>query len=162
MLTPLYEKLKAHFGIDSPTEFLSQSAQQVRVDPRIRDLVGADGQPIMPGPPIAPFAKTISADCFIDALGTTWRKAPGTIYYEIHEHPLRHATIDDLETYQWPDFGASVAIQELARRPRRCTTKARPCCFSRAPASFRPPTKCGAWSNSSWTWRPIRSLSPRC
>ena len=53
MLTPLYEKLKAHFGIDSPTEFLSQSAQQVKVDPRIRDLVGADGQPIVPGPPIA-------------------------------------------------------------------------------------------------------------
>jgi uroporphyrinogen decarboxylase len=103
MLTPLYEKLKAHFGIDSPTEFLSESAQQVRVDPRVRDLAGADGQPITPGPPIAPLARKISDDCFIDALGTTWRKAAGNIYFEIHEHPLRNATIDDLETYQWPD-----------------------------------------------------------
>ena len=84
MLTPLYEKLKSHFGIDAPTQFLSASAQQVMVDPRIRDLVGADGQPIVPGPPIAPLAKTISEDCFVDALGTTWRRAPGNIYFEIH------------------------------------------------------------------------------
>lgn len=104
MLTPIYEKLKAHFKIDSPTEFLSQSAQQVKVDPRLRDLLGADGQPITPSPPIAPLAKKISDDCFIDALGTAWRKAAGNIYFEIHEHPLRNATIDDLESYQWPDM----------------------------------------------------------
>jgi uroporphyrinogen decarboxylase len=113
MLTPLYEKLKSHFGIDSPTEFLSQSSQQVKVDPRIRDLVGADGQPIVPGPPIAPLAKTISEDCFIDALGTTWRKAPGNIYFEIHEHPLRNATIDDLENYQWPDVAHPSRFKNL-------------------------------------------------
>ena len=104
MLAPLYEKLKSHFGITSPTKFLAQSAQQVMVDPRMRDLLGADGQPILPGPPIAPLARTVSDDCFLDPLGTTWRKRPGNIYFEIEEHPLRNATIDDLEKYAWPDL----------------------------------------------------------
>lgn len=113
MLTPIYEKLKARFGIDSPTEFLSQSAQQVKVDPRLRDILGADGQPITPGPPIAPLARKISDDCFIDALGTTWRKAAGNIYFEIHEHPLRNATIDDLESYQWPDMSHPSRFKNL-------------------------------------------------
>jgi uroporphyrinogen decarboxylase len=103
MLTPLYEKIKAHFSIESPNEFLAESAQQVKIDTRIRDLLGADGQPIVPGPAIAPLAKRTSDDCFIDGLGTTWRRRPGTIYFEIETHPLRNATIDDLETYQWPD-----------------------------------------------------------
>ena len=43
MLTPLYEKVKAHFGIDSPTEFLNQPSQQVKIDPRIRDLLAPTG-----------------------------------------------------------------------------------------------------------------------
>jgi uroporphyrinogen decarboxylase len=113
MLTPLYEKIKARFGIGSPTQFLSQSAQQVMVDPRIRDLLGADGQPVVPGPPIAPLAKTVSADCFIDALGTTWRRMPGNIYFEICGHPLRQAGIDDLERYPWPDLAHPSRFKNL-------------------------------------------------
>jgi uroporphyrinogen decarboxylase len=119
MLTPLYEKVKAHFGIDSPTEFIAQSAQQVKIDTRVRDLLGADGEPIIPGPPIAPLAKTLSQDCFIDALGTTWRRAAGSIYYEIHNHPLRHATIDDLETYQWPDVAQPSRFKTLRAEAKK-------------------------------------------
>jgi len=104
MLSPLYETVKAHFGIDSPTEFLNQPSQQVKIDPRIRDLLGADGQPIMPAPPIAPLASAVSSDCYVDEFGTTWRRAPGNIYFEMHDYPLRHATIDDLESFSWPDL----------------------------------------------------------
>jgi uroporphyrinogen decarboxylase len=118
MLTPLYEKLQKHFGIYSPIRFLSQSSQQVMVDPRIRDLLGADGQPIMPGPPIAPLAKTISEDCFIDALGITRRRMPGNIYFEPFDHPLRDATIDDLETFAWPDLAPSSSFKNLRAEAR--------------------------------------------
>jgi len=55
----------------------------------------------------------VSEDCFIDALGTTWRKAQNNIYFEIHEHPLRNATIDALETYQWPDFSHPSRFKNL-------------------------------------------------
>jgi len=104
MLTPLYEKFKTHFGVGGPTRFLSRPSQQVMIDERIRDRLGADGQPIVPGPPISTLAKDISEDCLVDAFGTTWRRRPGNIYYEIHDHPLRNATIDDLERYPWPDL----------------------------------------------------------
>jgi uroporphyrinogen decarboxylase len=103
MLAPLYEKLKAHFSIDSPTKFLSRVAQQVKVDEQIRDRLGAIGQPIVVGPPISTLAKEVSEDCFIDSLGTTWRRKPGVVYYEIDGNPLRKATLDDLEKYPWPD-----------------------------------------------------------
>jgi uroporphyrinogen decarboxylase len=119
MLTPLYEKLKARFGIDSPTKFLAESAQQVRVDPRLRDLLGADGQPISPGPPIAPLAKKVSKDCFIDALGTTWQRMPGNIYFEITKHPLKEATIDDLENYPWPDVSHPSRFAHLKAEAQR-------------------------------------------
>jgi uroporphyrinogen decarboxylase len=104
MLTPLYEKFKTHFGIGGPTRFLSRPSQQVMIDERIRDRLGADGQPIMPGPPISTLARDVSEDCLVDAFGTTWRRRPGNIYYEIHDHPLRNATIDDLDRYPWPDL----------------------------------------------------------
>jgi uroporphyrinogen decarboxylase len=113
MLTPLYEKVQSHFGIHSPIEFLHQASQQVKVDPRIRRLLGADGQPIAPGPPPAPLAKKISDDMFVDAMGITWRKAPNSIYFEIHESPLRHATIDDLDRYQWPDVANPARFTNL-------------------------------------------------
>jgi uroporphyrinogen decarboxylase len=104
MLTPIYEKIKARFGVDSPTRFLSRAAQQVMVDERVRDRLGADGQPILAGPPIAPLAKDISPDCFTDAFGATWRRTPGNTYFEIQSAPLRDATIDDLDRYAWPDL----------------------------------------------------------
>ena len=104
MLTPLYEKFKARFGVDGPTHLLSRSAQQAMIDPRVRDRLGADGQPIVPGPAVSTLGKEISADCFVDIFGTTWRRTPGNIYFEISDHPLRNATIDDLERYPWPDL----------------------------------------------------------
>jgi uroporphyrinogen decarboxylase len=113
MLTPLYEKVKAHFGIDSPTEFLNQPSQQVRIDPRLRDLLGADGQPIAPGPPIAALAKTVSDDCFVDEFGTTWRRAPQSLYFEMHDYPLRNASIDDLESFPWPDVAHPSRFKNL-------------------------------------------------
>jgi uroporphyrinogen decarboxylase len=113
MLSPLYEKIKAHFGIDTPTRFINEESQQVMIDPRVRDLLGADGQPILPGPPVAPLARTISADCIVDAFGVTWRRAPGNIYLEIHDHPLRRASIEDLESYPWPDLAHPSRFKNL-------------------------------------------------
>jgi uroporphyrinogen decarboxylase len=104
LLTPLYEKIKAHFGVESPTGFLSRASQQVKVEERVRDLLGADGQPIVPGPCTAPLAKEVSEDHFVDAFGIPCVRLPGNLYYETHENPLANATIDDLDRYAWPDL----------------------------------------------------------
>lgn len=113
MLTPLYEKVKSHFGIGGPTRFLSRFSQQVMIDERIRDRLGADGQPIMPGPAVSTLCKDVSEDCSVDIFGTTWRRAPGNLYFEIHDHPLRNAVIDDLERYPWPDLAHPARFKNL-------------------------------------------------
>ena len=162
LLTPLYEKMKAHFGIDSPTRFLSQASQQVMVDPRIRDLVGADGQPIVPGPSIAPLAKTVSEDCLVDDFGTTWRRAPGSIYFEMHDYPLRGATIDDLEGFAWPDLAHPSRFQNLRAEAEALHEQGQAVLLFTGAGIFRPPAKCEASSNCSTTWRRMRSLSRHC
>ena len=113
MLTPLYEKFKSHFGVKGPTRFLNRETQQVMIDESIRDRLGADGQPILPGPPLSTLAKVVSDDCCVDAFGVTWRRRPGNLYLEIHDHPLSNATIDDLEQYPWPDLAHPSRFQGL-------------------------------------------------
>jgi uroporphyrinogen decarboxylase len=138
MLTPLYEKIKAHFGIDSPTRFLSRAAQQVMVDERIRDRLGAIGQPILAGPPISTLAKNVSDDCFIDALGTTWRRSPGVTYFEIQNHPLRNATIDDLDKYPWPDVTHPSRFERLRAEAESLQAAGQPVVLYAAVGIFSP------------------------
>jgi uroporphyrinogen decarboxylase len=118
MLAPLYEKFKQRFGVDSPTRFLSRASQQVMIDERVRDALGGDGQVIVPGPPVSTLAKEVSDDCFIDAFGVTWRRRPGDIYFEVEKHPLRNATIDDLERYPWPDLAHPSRFVGLRERAK--------------------------------------------
>jgi uroporphyrinogen decarboxylase len=118
MLTPLYEKFKRRFGVTAPTCLLSRAGQQVMIDESIRNRLGADGQPILPGPPISSLAKDVSKDCFIDAFGVTWRQRPGNIYFEIDVNPLRHAIIDDLERYPWPDPAHPSRFKGLRERAK--------------------------------------------
>ncbi len=118
MLTPLYEKFKQRFGVTSPTKFLNPFAQQVMIDERIRDALGGDGQPILPGPAISTLAKKVSDDCLIDAFGTTWQRQPGSIYFDIRVNPLRHATIKDLDRYPWPDLSHPSRFQGLRAKAK--------------------------------------------
>jgi len=41
--------------------------------------------------------------CFVDEWGIKWGRNPH--YYDMVDHPLKDATIDDLEDYPWPDPG---------------------------------------------------------
>jgi len=118
MLTPLYEKFKQRFGISSPTKFLNPFGQQVMIDERIRDALGGNGQPILPGPAISTLAKKVSDNCLIDSMGTTWKRQPGNIYFDIVVNPLRHATIDDLARYPWPDLAHPSRFQGLRTKAK--------------------------------------------
>jgi uroporphyrinogen decarboxylase len=138
MLTPLYEKFKARFGIDSPTRFLSRSAQQVMIDERIRDRFGAIGQPILAGPPISTLAKDISDDCFVDALGITWRRSPGNTYFEIHNHPLQNARIEDLDRYPWPDLAHPSRFEGLRAQAQSLQAAGQAVVFYAATGVFSP------------------------
>ncbi len=117
VLGPGYERLKAHLGIAAgPTRWLSRPLQYTWMDEEVLVRLGSDGRTLGPGPAESSLSKEISADCLIDDWGVTWRRAPGSLYFEMVEAPLRRATIDDLDKYPWPNLLAPGRFDGLAGR----------------------------------------------
>jgi uroporphyrinogen decarboxylase len=61
----------------------------------------------------------LPVDEFVDEWGTRWTKRPDTEYYEVFDPPLRHATIEDLDRYPWPDLAHPSRFAGLAAEARR-------------------------------------------
>lgn len=58
---------------------------------------------------------------YVDEWGTRWKKPEGSLYWDPVEHPLKHASVDDLEKYPWPDPndpGRTEGLREKAKRLR--------------------------------------------
>jgi len=70
--------------------------------------------------PPSNFKAKIEADnSYVDEWGTRWKKPAGSLYWDPVEHPLKHAAIEDLEKYPWPDPddpGRTEGLREEARR----------------------------------------------
>jgi uroporphyrinogen decarboxylase len=117
------------------------------MDEEVLVRLGSDGRPLAPGPAAStlagkgdrhllperpkgclaqkvpvpfsgPLRKEISDDCLIDDWGVTWRRRPGSLYFEVADPPLRNATLDDLERYPWPDLAAPSRFVGLAERAK--------------------------------------------
>ena len=117
VLGPGYERLKAHLGIQGgPRRWFSKPMQYTWMDEEVMVRLGSDGRAIVPGPAESVFAKEVSDDYIIDDWGTPWRRAPGSIYFEIAGFPLRNATIDDLEKYPWPNLTSPARFVGLAEQ----------------------------------------------
>jgi uroporphyrinogen decarboxylase len=117
VLGPGYERLKAHLGIDGgPVRWLSKVLQYTWMDEEVLVRLGSDGRPIGPGPAESTLRREISPDCLIDEWGVTWQRAPGSLYFETATAPLRHATIDDLARYPWPNLTTPSRFSGLAAR----------------------------------------------
>jgi len=105
MLTPAYERVKRYLGIQHPPRYISKTFQYAQLDEEVLVRLHSDGRPLLAGPAPSSLRRDISPDEFVDEWGIHWRRSPGTSYYEAVSNPLRHATIDDLERYPWPDLG---------------------------------------------------------
>ena len=124
MLSPAYERLKSRFGIQGPARFISRAFQYARIDEEVMQRFGSDGRPLLAGPAPSSLRREISQDLFVDEWGILWERRPGTLYYEVKEAPLRHATLDDLAKYPWPalaDPGRFAGLAEEARALREQT-----------------------------------------
>ena len=127
MLLPAYERLKAHLGIKAEPRLMSRALQYARIDEEVLLRLGSDGRPFdVPGPPSA-LKRDLSETAFVDEWGVTWEMVPGALYYEALDPPLRHATLDDLDHYPWPDLahpGRFVGLAEEARAARESSPHA--------------------------------------
>ncbi len=119
LLAPAYEKLKARLGVKAEPRLLSRSMQYARLDDEVLVRLGSDGRPLVPHAAPGLLRREISPDEFIDEWGVTWRRAPGILYYEIIDCPLRHATLADLDRYPWPDLAHPSRFEGLAEEARR-------------------------------------------
>ncbi len=119
VLGPGYDRLKAYLGIQGgPRRWLSKSMQYTWIDEEVLQRLGSDGRPLMPGPARSSLRKEISADCLIDDWGVTWRRAAGSVYFEMAASPLRDAAIDDLERYPWPNLMPAGRFTGLAEQAK--------------------------------------------
>lgn len=105
VMGPGYEKLKTHLGLQlGPPQWLWKAMQYVRMDEEVMVRLGGDARPLTPGAAESTLRKEISPDCLVDDWGVTWRKSRTSEYFEPTDPPLRHATIDDLDRYPWPNL----------------------------------------------------------
>jgi uroporphyrinogen decarboxylase len=118
MIEPAYDRLKAHLGITTPTQSFWRAFRYAILDEEVMARVHSDGRPLIPGAPESGHPRDISATEYIDAWGIHWRLSPGSIYYDIATPPLAEATIDDLDSYHWPNLAVASRTAGLAERAR--------------------------------------------
>jgi uroporphyrinogen decarboxylase len=104
MNTAAYDRLKAHLGLKAETRSFWRALQYAILDEEVMARFHSDGRPLIPGPAPSTLSRDIAPGRFVDAWGITWRLQPGNHYYDIAEHPLRNAAVDDVQRFAWPDL----------------------------------------------------------
>lgn len=102
-----YEKLKQHLGVEAEPRILNRIFRMARLDEDAMKLLGVDCRPLGLGPPVNWTPPPSRPGMFTDLWGITWQQAhygDGCYYWEEYHCPLAEATIEDLETYPWPDL----------------------------------------------------------
>jgi uroporphyrinogen decarboxylase len=101
-----YEKLKEHLGVSSETQEMNKIFRVARTDEEVMQRLDSDCRPLGLRPPVNWTPPPAEPGTFTDIWGITWKQAfygDGCYYWELARHPLAEATIEDLETYPWPD-----------------------------------------------------------
>ncbi len=117
-----YDELKKYLGIKEETKLFLRD----HVDPpeEVLDRFGIDTRYVRMRPP-RNFKVQIDPDnSYLDEWGTRWKKPESSLYWDPVDWPLKDATIEDLETYRWPDPhdpGRTEGLREEAKRLREKT-----------------------------------------
>jgi uroporphyrinogen decarboxylase len=101
-----YDRLKAEWGIPGETRIMNKAFRLARLDEDVMVRLGSDTRPLTIKGPANWMPPEAPPGYFVDLWGVTWRQAfygDGCYYWELYGNPLRNATVEDLETYPWPD-----------------------------------------------------------
>jgi len=106
LLVEAYENLQKHTAQPAAEpKYLSYTFRVARLDEETMVRLGSDVRPVTLKAPRnwRPLASELGT--FVDELGIKWRQVHNTsgFYWEQMTFPLAGASIDDLETYPWPD-----------------------------------------------------------
>ena len=118
-----YNELKRYLGIKGETRLFLRD----HVDPpeEVLERFGIDTRYVRIKPP-KNFKVQIDYDnSYLDEWGTRWKKPESSLYWDpVDDYPLKDATIEDLETYSWPDPhdpGRTEGMRKEAKRLRETT-----------------------------------------
>lgn len=118
LLASAQDRLKEHLGIRSETRVTSRLFGYSLLSEEIYRRLGSDVRSLTAANlPLA--SRLESEDTFTDAWGIGYVKKPGVPYYEPLGAPLRHASVDDLARYPWPDLSDPTLVAGMAERGRR-------------------------------------------
>jgi uroporphyrinogen decarboxylase len=101
-----YDRLKAEWGIAGETRIMNKAFRLARLDEAVMVRLGSDTRPLTIRGPLNWTQPAAGPGYFIDVWGITWRQAfygDGCYYWELYGNPLQDATVEDLESYPWPD-----------------------------------------------------------
>ncbi len=120
LLGPAVPPLRRYLGLPPrPLRLLSRTHQYACLDEDLLLRLGSDGRPLSAGPAPSILRCERGDDRFVDEWGIAWHTNPHTLYFEVSEYPLQHATLDDLETFPWPELGHPARFAGLAEQARR-------------------------------------------
>jgi uroporphyrinogen decarboxylase len=119
MNTAACDRLKAHLGIKTETHSFWRALQYAILDEEIMVRFHSDGRPLIPGPPPSSLNRDLAPDRFVDVWGITWQYQSGNAYFDMAEHPLQHAAVEDIEEYPWPDTAHPSRFVGLCERARK-------------------------------------------
>ncbi len=99
-----YDKLCKYLGIVDTNPLLVDRVQQiVEPDEHVLRKLGVDFRFIYAKAPRDWRSIEYPDDSFRDEWGIRSRRPPGGYWYDMVDHPLQEANLEDLEDYQWPD-----------------------------------------------------------
>jgi uroporphyrinogen decarboxylase len=100
--TAPFNELKDYLGLMFETKNFLRD--HVEIPEEILDRFGVDTRYIRLNPPKKSWRMKIDPDnSYVDEWGCRWKKPESSFYWDIVNHPLKEATIEDLEAYPWPD-----------------------------------------------------------
>ena len=99
-----YDNLCRHLGILDPSPTLVDRVQQiVEPDENVLGKLGIDFRFIYANATRNSGPIEYSDDSFRDEWGIRFRRPPGGYWYDMVDHPIQEANLEDLENYQLPD-----------------------------------------------------------
>jgi uroporphyrinogen decarboxylase len=103
---PFYERLKLHFGVESPTKMINRMMQVCDLDERILQKLHVDTRPVYYNSPELDKNNeiTLSENMYRDQWGMIYIKPSTSYYYDLYKSPLSgEISIHDVMNYPWPE-----------------------------------------------------------
>lgn len=114
-----FNEFKKYLGIRCETKTFIRD--HVEIPEELLNKFGIDTRYIRMKPPKKIKIHIESDNSYVDEWGTTWKKPASSLYWDPIDFPLKNATINDLESYHWPDPydpGRTEGLREEVKRMR--------------------------------------------